>query len=350
MAWPRSSHGQKQPTRRRRRRWLGRARHTDRNSLQEEDDLDGLAALVTRTETAYNKKTTEMAWPRSSHGQKQPTRRRRPRWLGRARHTDRNSLQQEDDGDGLAALVTRTETAYNKKTTEMAWPRSSPGQKQPTTRRRPRWLGRARHTDRNSLQQEDDGDGLAALVTRTETAYNKKTTEMAWPRSSHRQKQPTTRRRRRWLGRARHTDRNSLQQEDDGDGLAALVTRTEIAYNKKTTEMAWPRSSPGQKQPTTRRRRRWLGRARHPDRNSLQQEDDGDGLAALVTFQALVISWCSLQNRLSPPCFHTSAGIPSPPGALPSFRQAIALAISSMVGVSPRLVLVTRCGMLSRAL
>ena len=77
------------------------------------------------TETVYNKKTTEMAWPRSSH--------------------DRNSLQQEDDGDGLAALVTRTETVYNKKTTEMVWPRSS--------------------HDRNSLQQEDDGDGLAALVT-----------------------------------------------------------------------------------------------------------------------------------------------------------------------------------------
>ena len=33
--------------------------------------------------------------------------------------------------------------------------------------------------------------------------------------------------------------------------------------------------------------------------------------------QALVISWCSLLNRLSPPCFHTSAGIPScfPPTA-----------------------------------
>ena len=48
--------------------------------------------------------------------------------------------------------------------------------------------------------------------------------------------------------------------------------------------------------------------------------------------QALVISWCSLLNRLSPPCFHTSAGIPPPPGALPSFRPAIALAISSIVG------------------
>ena len=65
--------------------------------------------------------------------------------------------------------------------------------------------------------------------------------------------------------------------------------------------------------------------------------------------QALVISWCSLLNRLSPPCFHTSAGIPSPPGALPSFRLAIALAISSIVGISSRLVLVMRCGMLSRA-
>ena len=30
------------------------------------------------------------------------------------------------------------------------------------------------------------------------------------------------------------------------------------------------------------------------------------------TSQALVISWCSLLNRLSPPCFHTSAGIPPP--------------------------------------
>ena len=67
------------------------------------------------------------------------------------------------------------------------------------------------------------------------------------------------------------------------------------------------------------------------------------------TSHALAISWCSLLNRLSPPCFHTSAGIPSPPGALPSFRQAIALAISSMVGISSRLVLVMRCGMLSRA-
>ena len=65
--------------------------------------------------------------------------------------------------------------------------------------------------------------------------------------------------------------------------------------------------------------------------------------------QALVISWCSLLNRLSPPCFHTSAGIPSPPGALPSFRPVIALAISSIVGISSRFVLVMRCGMLSRA-
>ena len=32
--------------------------------------------------------------------------------------------------------------------------------------------------------------------------------------------------------------------------------------------------------------------------------------------QALVISWCSLLNKLSPPCFHTSAGIPSPPGVI----------------------------------
>ena len=45
--------------------------------------------------------------------------------------------------------------------------------------------------------------------------------------------------------------------------------------------------------------------------------------------RALVISWCSLLNRLSPPCFHTSAGFPSPPGALPSFTPAITLANSS---------------------
>ena len=68
-----------------------------------------------------------------------------------------------------------------------------------------------------------------------------------------------------------------------------------------------------------------------------------------LTSQALLISWCSLLNRLSPPCFHTSAGIPTPPGALPSFRQVIALAISAMVGISSRLVLVMRCVMLSRA-
>ena len=67
------------------------------------------------------------------------------------------------------------------------------------------------------------------------------------------------------------------------------------------------------------------------------------------TSQALVISWCSLLNRLSPPCFHTSAGIPSPPGALPSFRSANALAMSAMVGISSRFVLVMRWGMLSRA-
>ena len=67
------------------------------------------------------------------------------------------------------------------------------------------------------------------------------------------------------------------------------------------------------------------------------------------TSQALVISWCSLLNRLSPPCFHTSVGIPSPPGALSSFRPAIALVISAMVGISLRHVLVMRCGMLPRA-
>ena len=67
------------------------------------------------------------------------------------------------------------------------------------------------------------------------------------------------------------------------------------------------------------------------------------------TSQALMINWCSLLSKLSPPCFHTSAWIPSPPGALPSFRPAIALAISAMVGISSRLVLVMRSGMLSRA-
>ena len=65
--------------------------------------------------------------------------------------------------------------------------------------------------------------------------------------------------------------------------------------------------------------------------------------------QALVISWCSQPNRLSPPCFHTSAGIPSPPGTSPYFRLTIALAISSMVGNLSRHVLLMRCGMLSRA-
>ena len=65
--------------------------------------------------------------------------------------------------------------------------------------------------------------------------------------------------------------------------------------------------------------------------------------------QALLISWCSLLNRLSPPYFHISAGIPFPPGALPSFRPAIALAILSMVGISSRHVLVMRCLMLSRS-
>ena len=68
------------------------------------------------------------------------------------------------------------------------------------------------------------------------------------------------------------------------------------------------------------------------------------------TYQALVISWCRLLNRSSPPCFHASAGIPSHPDALPSFRPAIALAISSMVGISSRHVSVMRCGILSRAL
>ena len=42
-------------------------------------------------------------------------------------------------------------------------------------------------------------------------------------------------------------------------------------------------------------------------------------------------------------------GIPSPPSALPSFKPASVLAISSMVGISSRLFLVMRCGMLSRA-
>ena len=59
------------------------------------------------------------------------------------------------------------------------------------------------------------------------------------------------------------------------------------------------------------------------------------------TSQALVISWSSLLNRVSRPCFHISAGIPSSPGALPSFWQVIAL-----IWISSRLVLVMHCGML----
>ena len=56
------------------------------------------------------------------------------------------------------------------------------------------------------------------------------------------------------------------------------------------------------------------------------------------TSHTLMITWCSLLNILSPPCFLTSAGIPSPPGALQSFRPAIALAISGcrhLCGSSP---------------
>ncbi|KAK2187772.1 hypothetical protein NP493_154g00000 [Ridgeia piscesae] len=52
---------------------------------------------------------------------------------------------------------------------------------------------------------------------------------------------------------------------------------------------------------------------------------------------------------LSLRCFHTLAVILPPPCTLPSFRPAIALAISSMVGISSTHVLVMRCGMLSRA-
>ena len=64
------------------------------------------------------------------------------------------------------------------------------------------------------------------------------------------------------------------------------------------------------------------------------------------TSQSLLISWNSQLNILPPSCFHTSAGIPYPPGALPSFRPAIALAYK--VGISLRLdVLVMQCGMMS---
>ena len=67
------------------------------------------------------------------------------------------------------------------------------------------------------------------------------------------------------------------------------------------------------------------------------------------TSQTVVISWCSLLNRSSPPWFRTSSGIPPPPGVLPSFRLAIAPPISSIVGISSRLVLVLCCSKLSRA-
>ena len=73
------------------------------------------------------------------------------------------------------------------------------------------------------------------------------------------------------------------------------------------------------------------------------------GCGKKPTYQAMVIIWCSLLNILSPPWFHTSARIPSPPGALPSFKPAIALATSYVVGISSRLILVMRCGMLSTA-
>ena len=61
-------------------------------------------------------------------------------------------------------------------------------------------------------------------------------------------------------------------------------------------------------------------------------------------------TWQYYQNSLAGFfSFHTSAGIPSPPDVLPSFKPALALTISAMVRISSRLVLVMRCGMLSRA-
>ena len=44
-------------------------------------------------------------------------------------------------------------------------------------------------------------------------------------------------------------------------------------------------------------------------------------------------------DKLAPPYFHTSAGIPSPPGTFQSFSPLIALTISSIVGFSSRAVL-----------
>ena len=57
---------------------------------------------------------------------------------------------------------------------------------------------------------------------------------------------------------------------------------------------------------------------------------------------ALLIHRCSLLDKLAPPYFHTSAGIPSPPGAFPSLSPLIALTISSIVGFSSRAVLTLR--------
>ena len=68
----------------------------------------------------------------------------------------------------------------------------------------------------------------------------------------------------------------------------------------------------------------------------------------LASFQAcgtwpsshiFMIHRCSLLEKLTPPYFHTSAGIPSPPGDFPSFSPLITLAISSIVGFSSRAVL-----------
>ena len=67
----------------------------------------------------------------------------------------------------------------------------------------------------------------------------------------------------------------------------------------------------------------------------------------MTSSHILMIHRCSLLDKLAPPYFHTSAGIPSPPGAFPSFSLLIALTISSIVGYSARAVLTLRFYMFS---
>ena len=63
----------------------------------------------------------------------------------------------------------------------------------------------------------------------------------------------------------------------------------------------------------------------------------------------LLIHRCSLLDKMAPPYFHTSAGIPSPPGALLSFTPLIALTISSIVDFPSRAVWTLCCCMFSSA-